>query len=102
MPHNEVVPEKPKKTRKRKEKVEIDELTRDTRAILKGDKSNKSILRGMIERIDIIDNAPSPETSVCAIVRYNNFKVIIPAISMALRDVPQNISGQEKISKYKH
>lgn len=91
--------EKPK--RKRKAKVEIDEVTRDTRALLKGARSNCTILRGMIERVDIAENAPSPETSVYAIVHYNNFKVMIPAVAMGIRDVPDELPPQEKASKYK-
>lgn len=91
--------EKPK--RKRKVKVEVDEETRDTRALLKGARSNCTILKGMIERVDIADNAPSPETSVYAIIHFNNFKVMIPAVSMGLRDVPDDLTPQEKASKYK-
>lgn len=91
--------EKPK--RKRKAKVEIDEETRDTRVLLKGARATCTILRGMIERVDVLENAPSPETSICAILHYNNFKVMIPAVNMGLRDVPEDITGQEKASKLK-
>lgn len=91
--------EKPK--RKRKAKVEIDEETRDTRALLKGARSNCTILKGMIERVDIAENAPSPETSVYAILHFNNFKIMIPAVNMGIRDIPEDLTPQEKASRYK-
>lgn len=94
-------PVEEKTKRKRKPKVEIDEETRDTRALLKGAKSSCTVLKGMIDRVDIAENAPSPETSVYAIVHYGNFKIMIPAVNMGLRDIPDNISGQEKAAKYK-
>lgn len=99
-------PEEPVKTeekpkRKRKAKVEIDEETRDTRALLKGARSNCTILKGMIERVDIAENAPSPETSVYAILHFNNFKIMIPAVNMGIRDIPEDLTPQEKASRYK-
>ena len=62
------VEEKPK--RKRKPRTEVDEKTRDTLVLLKGAKATCSIMSGMIERIDELENAPTPETKVCAILRF--------------------------------
>lgn len=93
------VEEKPK--RKRKPKTEADEKTRDTLVLLKGAKATCSIMSGMIERIDELENAPTPETKVCAILRFGNFKVMIPAayLKMKFRDITDDLTNQEKVKK---
>lgn len=94
------VAEKPKTQRKRKAKVEIDEETRDTRALLKGARSKFTVLKGMLERVDVLEGFSNPEQAVNAIVHYNNFKVMIPAAHMGI-EIPEGLSGQEKASIYK-
>lgn len=91
--------EKPK--RKRKAKTEVDEKTRDTLVLLKGAKATCSILNGVIERIDDWEKAPTPETRVCAILHFGNFKVMIPAAYMKIKakDVSDDTPVQEKVSK---
>ena len=83
--------------RKKKEPVVIDEETRDTRALLKGARSRFVIQKGMIERIDVLENAPTRESAVCAVVRYKNFKIIIPAPMMGL-EMPKEGDSFEKAS----
>lgn len=91
-------PEKPK--RKRKAKPEIDEETRDTRVLLKGAHSKFTIMKGMLERVDVAENAPSIDNSVYGVVHYGNFKIIIPAAYMGV-NVPNDIPGHEKAALYK-
>lgn len=90
--------EKPK--RKRKAKQEIDEETRDTRVLLKGARSKFTIMKGMLERVDVAENAPSIDNSVYGVVHYGNFKIIIPAAYMGV-NVPNDIPGHEKAAMYK-
>ena len=89
---------KPK--RKRKPKVEIDEETRDTRVLLKGARSKFTIMRGMLERVDVAENAPSIDNSVFGVLHYGNFKIMIPAAYMGI-EVPNDIPGHEKAAIYK-
>lgn len=92
-PETEPVAEKPK--RKRKEKVVIDEEARDTRILLKGAKSKCTILKGMLERVDVAENSPTPESAVFGVLHYKNFKIMIPALFMNI-EVPDDVTGKEK------
>ncbi len=89
--------EEPKPKRKRKTKEPIDEETRDTRALLKGARSNHTILRGILERVDVAENGPSPESSIYGVIHYGNFKVMIPALFMDIT-VDETLQSNEKAS----